>query len=68
MSSSLRSPLSYSPIAEFFTDGNSLDIGGTRSVFDTDGFAIVIYEKRDDYEEEESEAVERIARGVIRRS
>ena len=54
--------------ADFFTDGISLDIGGTRSIFDPDGSAIVIYEKPDAYEEEESEAGERIACGVIQRS
>lgn len=54
--------------ADFFTDGISLDIGGARSIFDSDGSAIVIYEKPDAYEEEESEAGERIACGVIQRS
>ena len=53
--------------ADFFTDGVSLDIGGARSVFDDDGSAIIIYEKPDAYEEEESDAGERIACGVIQR-
>ena len=53
--------------ADFFTDGVSLDIGSARSLFDADGSAIVIYEKPDAYEEEESEAGERIACGVIQR-
>ena len=54
--------------ADFFTDGISLDFGSTRSIFDADGSAIVIYEKPDAYEDEESEAGERIACGVIQRS
>ena len=53
--------------ADFFTEGVSLDLGSARSVFDGDGSAIVIYEKPDAYEEEESDAGERIACGVIQR-
>lgn len=54
--------------ADFFTDGVSLDIGTPHSIFDADGSSIVIYEKPDAYEEEESEAGERVACGVIQRS
>lgn len=54
--------------ADFFTDGVSLDTDMPHSVFDNDGSAIVIYEKPDAYEEEETEAGERIACGVIQRT
>ena len=54
--------------ADFFTDGISLDIDGVRSIFDADGSAIVIYEKPDAYEEEESDTGKRVACGVIQRN
>ena len=54
--------------ADFFTSGISLDNDSARSIFDVDGSAIVIYEKPDAYEEEESEAGARIACGVLQRN
>ena len=54
--------------ADFFTNGISLDTDSARSIFDVNGSAVIIYEKPDAYEEEESEAGERIACGVIYRN
>ena len=54
--------------ADFFTAGISLDYDSTRSIFYANGSSIIIYEKPDAYEEEESEAGERIACGVIYRN
>ena len=54
--------------ADFFTGGFSLDADAAHTVFDADGSAVVIHEKPDAYEEEESDTGERVACGVIQRS
>lgn len=51
--------------ADFFTSGFSLDSDASHTLFDADGSAIVIHEKPDAYEREESDAGARIACGVI---
>ena len=51
--------------ADFFTSGISLTEGASHSLFDADGSAVVIHEKPDAYEQEESDTGERIACGVI---
>ena len=51
--------------ADFFTTGITLDPGAAHTVFDSDGSAIVIHEKPDAYEQEESDTGRRIACGVI---
>ena len=51
--------------ADFFTTGISLDTDVSHTVFDSDGSAIVIHEKPDAYEQEESDTGQRIACGVI---
>ena len=51
--------------ADFFTSGFSLDTDASHTLFDGDGSAIVIHEKPDAYEEEESDTGARIACGVI---
>lgn len=52
--------------ADFFTTGISLDPDASHTVFDANGSAIVIHEKPDAYEEEESDTGQRIACGIIR--
>ena len=54
--------------ADFFTEGISLDTDSAHSIFDSDGSAIIIYEKPDAYGEEETDAGERIACGAIYRN
>ena len=52
--------------ADFFTSGISLNMDASHTIFDADGSAIVIHEKPDAYEQEESDTGARIACGVIR--
>ena len=51
--------------ADFFTSGISLDTDASHTLFDADGSAVVIHEKPDAYEQEESDTGARIACGVI---
>ena len=51
--------------ADFFTAGISLDADASHTLFDADGSAVVIHEKPDAYEQEESDTGQRIACGVI---
>ena len=54
--------------ADFFTEGITLGADAIHTVFDVDGSAIVIHEKPDAYEQEESDTGERVACGVIQRN
>ena len=54
--------------ADFFADSVTLESGPDHSLFDSNGSSIIIYEKPDAYAEEESDAGDRIACGVIRLS
>lgn len=52
--------------ADAFTADITLTVGDERSLFDSDGSAIVVHEKPDDYGEDSGVAGARIACGVIR--
>ena len=54
--------------ADAFTADVTLAAGDVRSLFDSDGSAIVIHEKPDDYGEDSGVAGARIACGVIKRN
>ena len=54
--------------ADFFTSGISLSADASHTIFDADGSAVVIHEKPDAYEHEESDTGARIACGVIQRN
>ena len=54
--------------ADTFTADVTLAVGDERSLFDSDGSAIVIHEKPDAYGEDSGTAGARIACGVIRRN
>ncbi len=54
--------------ADTFTDDITLASDDNRSLFDSDGSAIIVHEKPDDYGEDSSVAGSRIACGVIQRN
>ena len=51
--------------ADFFTDGITLDMGPSHSIFDDDGSAVIVHQKPDSYGEQESDTGARVACGVI---
>ncbi len=54
--------------ADFFADSVTLESGPAHSLFDSNGSAVIIHEKPDNYAEEESDTGKRLACGVIRLS
>ncbi len=52
--------------ADFFTNGVTLRLGQSHSLFDSDGSAILIHEKPVDYKLGEGDTGQRVACGVIR--
>ena len=52
--------------ADFFTEGITLDVDHSHSVFDADGSAIIVHEHPDSYGEGETDTGTRLACGVIK--